>query len=101
MKKPIRTFARMARLTFSTREEAERKMEPLVTSDEDREEVRKALDDAFAEDKETLRQLFLGAASAIDPAVKEGEGKDVDSRGHDAADRAVFAVMKVLDKETL
>lgn len=92
---PTTAFARMARASGFSREEAEEKLRGKAPE----AELDRALDKAFSEDPEVLSSLFTGGASAVEPDLSSGHGKDVDDRGRDAADRAALSVIGVMDRE--
>lgn len=94
---PIKAFARMARASRFSREDAESRLRGKVSE----AELKIALDRAYAEDPDVLAGLFLGGAEVIGPALATGDGKNVDDRGHDEADRAALALMQALNKDCL
>lgn len=90
----IRTFARMARASGFTREDAAQRLAAYKGP-----ELQQALDAAYLEDPETVKNEFLATYNAIKPILRAGEGVDVDQYGRDEADRASIAAMIVMNEK--
>ncbi len=94
---PALTFARMARLTGLSRDKAEEQLSYNVETGElTQDDLNKSLDKAYAEDAEYLSRMFQIGGEVIAHQVKYGDGRDIDSRGLDAADRAIEALFTVM-----
>jgi hypothetical protein len=93
----LNAFARMARASRLTREEAEARLRDKAPE----AELKAVLDQAYAEDPDVLAGAFIGGAELIKPVTSTGEGKNIDEQGRDEADRAALAVMQAMDKDQL
>lgn len=92
---PIKAFVKMARASGFSREEAEEKLRDKAPE----KDLTEALDSTYSKNVDGLRDEFFFAASEIAPVLKSGEGKNVDARGFDTADRAVLDVLTVMDED--
>lgn len=94
----LRTFARMARASGFTREEAEARLRGRYQNDPN---FQQELDTAYEKDVNTLQRMFLAGVQVVAEALVVGDGRNLDARGVDDADRAAMSVLQVMGDEDL
>lgn len=104
-RKFIKTFSKMGRASFLTKESLKEKLvefipklqkEEHITYETALEYIDKCVEEAFSQSVDKMQRMFLAGVNEVLPNLESEEGANLDSKGLDGADRAALDLFEVI-----